>query len=769
MALITDPDYIIYSMRISLLLENDPISARIVNTTATTNPYVLAEFPEASSDEFLEPIDRRRLSVNERKVIAKSIGKFTQDPLDFALDPSDVEKARRAELEKRMQQQRELQSHQRILQEQRYQLYLSEKEKRDTEQDKLREQQHWSPFHEDSSDDGDDDDEARQEDRAQDDVKNKIIGRISVTQPKPVSKPTGEGDLEPVAGSDQPLKSRKTIRPNYFRVPSAQPSTPGESAGSSPRQLGNAQNIASITNTQAPSRAPEHGVRSEHPDSQAPEEAQSLVPDAPASALPSEALESNAAKANVAHDSDSDDDEGERRDIEEEVEAIRSFNVHKGPTETQGSSERARQPAEPPRVSVAKKPVSSGQDASKATESTAAVAKEFSPSAFRKMPLQPAYTAKPTAHKTISQLSALLSFNADSDNPFSEFYGLRANGERNSLKLEILIPSSPLHSLPDEVLIQIKPDSTTEQALGYTLYVLHEEHSDQFENYGLDSIVAWYLRIDDDFPVALDLTRKIASFGSMQFELCVSDKRPAPKKQEVATTGTTTAPSTKKTFLKVNLYSTLTVKQTTTIPFASNMLIKDVFDYICRKWKYDPKEYVLKLVDNKTLLPMDITLEEAQITEFGVHKRYGGAGDIFGASQEQANDADTVDAFDLRGDEFKRYSVYYKNFVGARYERDFTIDGDHIYILSAENRSILNRTKTIDSDGRIWFRGILLQLSYSVADVISCKQVSVNSPVFKFVASRGPSGDPKGHEFEAMSPKEAHDICERITLLKNRK
>jgi len=87
-----------------------------------------------------------------------------------------------------------------------------------------------------------------------------------------------------------------------------------------------------------------------------------------------------------------------------------------------------------------------------------------------------------------------------------------------------------------------------------------------------------------------------------------------------------TETASKTYFIRVNLYSTLEVKQTTTQQFPSNMLLRDVFKSICQKRKYDIKDYVLKMADTKTDVPLDKTLEQAKLQEICVLKRDRGGG-----------------------------------------------------------------------------------------------------------------------------------------------
>lgn len=56
------------------------------------------------------------------------------------------------------------------------------------------------------------------------------------------------------------------------------------------------------------------------------------------------------------------------------------------------------------------------------------------------------------------------------------------------------------------------------------------------------------------------------------------------------------------------------------------MLLSEVFDVLCKKKKYDPKDYVLKMADTKTDVPLDKSLEQLKIAEFCVLKRDRGGG-----------------------------------------------------------------------------------------------------------------------------------------------
>jgi hypothetical protein len=79
-------------------------------------------------------------------------------------------------------------------------------------------------------------------------------------------------------------------------------------------------------------------------------------------------------------------------------------------------------------------------------------------------------------------------------------------------------------------------------------------------------------------------------------------------------------------YLKVHLYSTLEVKQTTIMPFLLHLTMREIFDLICVKRKYDSKDYILKMADTTTDVPLDKTLGSLDAIEFCVLKRSSGGG-----------------------------------------------------------------------------------------------------------------------------------------------
>jgi hypothetical protein len=150
-------------------------------------------------------------------------------------------------------------------------------------------------------------------------------------------------------------------------------------------------------------------------------------------------------------------------------------------------------------------------------------------------------------------------------------------------------------------------------------------------------------------------------------------------------------------YLKVHLYSTAEVKQTTTIQASSGLLISDVFDIICKKRKFDHKDYVLKMADVKTDVDMNVKLGTLNATEFCVLKRVkggGGAGDVF-LRQHETTDSEGLfnsrrfTVANLAHTRYKQYNVHMKHFLG-RQSRELTIDGQFIHILALDEGGLLD-------------------------------------------------------------------------------
>jgi hypothetical protein len=194
----------------------------------------------------------------------------------------------------------------------------------------------------------------------------------------------------------------------------------------------------------------------------------------------------------------------------------------------------------------------------------------------------------------------------------------------------------------ERIEITVKKDANVQEVIGYTLYeYVNREGHPPIPKSMYDTSL-WSIRIaeedgtiDDDFP-ALDRSRQIHKFGYDSFALCNSisfeeSTKAGSVKSEIVhdpsvdhgseRSANLSVDSSEATFLKVHLYSSAELRQTTTIHVPIHLKYKDIFSQICLKYKYDPKEFVLKLLDGRTEVPMEKTLEQIKISEFCVVKR----------------------------------------------------------------------------------------------------------------------------------------------------
>lgn len=287
-----------------------------------------------------------------------------------------------------------------------------------------------------------------------------------------------------------------------------------------------------------------------------------------------------------------------------------------------------------------------------------------------------------------------------------------------------------------------------------------------------NNVSAWNLRIveddgeiDNDFP-ALVRIRKIQQFQFDRFAVCLANpghlkmnaaelsKKPS---QHINRTQTVAKTSAANFFIKVHLYSTLEVKQTTTISLPGDMLLSDVLIYCCRKRKIEPNDYTLKMADTKTDIPLNKTLESLGIMELCLLKKDRGpsAGDIFlRPPDETETDTSELQVPAYISDEatsiYKKYIVIKKaTMIMGKQERVFAIDGDFIYIMPPENKNIFDNVKPI---------------SVHISHVVSCKTVKQSYSSFKLV-TMVKDKDNKTYEFEAANPQEAQEICAKINFI----
>jgi hypothetical protein len=376
----------------------------------------------------------------------------------------------------------------------------------------------------------------------------------------------------------------------------------------------------------------------------------------------------------------------------------------------------------------------------------------------------------PQGKPLVSNLSQLLKQNSSSSNPFADYRFFSGKGDPDSMELNIYLPFSDEPEKPLQIMV--KKTATVEDVIGYSLYEYNEAERQPVITSDLD-VPYWNMRIveddgeiDEDFP-ALERSRKIQKFAFDSFAICKASQAEASKNLSVrnakqaksvvnvvkpAPDVTISNEINPKTYIiRVHLYSTLEVKQTTTLQFPSNMLLRDVFKSICQKRKYNINDYVLKMADTKSNVDLDKTLEQSKLEEICVLKRdRGGAGDIFLRPPDEKDNNNNIDSISLSQDDYssiyKQWTVSYRHFMG-RSECILIIDGEYIYITSNDNK-------------------FLKKTSYHIGSVEMCRTHHKNNSIIKFVIKR--AHDSKSYEFEAASPQEAEEICTKIKILNER-
>ncbi|KAJ3342646.1 hypothetical protein HDU93_001626 [Gonapodya sp. JEL0774] len=322
-----------------------------------------------------------------------------------------------------------------------------------------------------------------------------------------------------------------------------------------------------------------------------------------------------------------------------------------------------------------------------------------------------------------SALSALIHESGGEENPFAEYSKWSGLGSPTPLTLLVFVPTThPPHALT----LVLDRSATVEQAMGYALFVYCEEKRTpklgEWKGLGggaegemdYESIFwgteAWEMRIvedggevDEDFPVAALAARRptTRSVSNSAPTSPSSSAPPLPVGSTANPAGPNPSPSgggNDLVFLKIHLYSTLEVKQTTTLPFHRSTTLGDVFLAVCRKRKYDEKQYVFKMSDTKTDVAKEKRIDESEEREFCVLKRdRGGAGDIFLRPPDEVQPVSTTER-PIMAEEFagvyKQYLVHHRTLLG-RSGRLLTLDGDHLHVTPVEGGGVFGTGKML--------------------------------------------------------------------------
>ncbi|KAF9904014.1 hypothetical protein EC991_003162 [Linnemannia zychae] len=237
----------------------------------------------------------------------------------------------------------------------------------------------------------------------------------------------------------------------------------------------------------------------------------------------------------------------------------------------------------------------------------------------------------------------------------------------------------------------------------------------------------------------------------------------------ISSTGHVTAPpradpliASTQHYVRVRLHTGHEVKHTTTVEILPKMLVSGVIDYICHKRKMNPVEWSLVVADSPHhVLPLDGAAEdisnstelalvpkasESAITAKTSKSGRPGVADIPGSGVSYLTSTEVYREYTLNR---KRRGGY----VG-HHEQVLAIDGDYIRIMPTSSRNLL-----FDSGKTA---------SYLKDTIYDCKQSKKAPSHFKLTVFRGGDREKKTYEFEAKSPQQAQDICQRIMQLKER-
>ncbi|RKP20701.1 SIN1-domain-containing protein, partial [Rozella allomycis CSF55] len=297
---------------------------------------------------------------------------------------------------------------------------------------------------------------------------------------------------------------------------------------------------------------------------------------------------------------------------------------------------------------------------------------------------------------THSNLSKLFQQKGQHINPFEKQYRIFGVSKNEGITLKIWLAfANPEESRYRSISICVNKSATVENVIGYILYRCVEEGKVSLPS---KSVGSYSLRIteddgtaDEDFP-ALDKNRNIQKFSFDAFALCVDRMDDIEQGQEK-----------RKQYIKVHVYSTLEVRQTTTITVTDEMTFQQVLNVVCKKRKVSPDDYTLKMSDTKTDVPLHKTAGQLNVTELYLLRKDRGisAGDIFLRPPDEIIDLSLKSNQTLRTGE---YASNYKQFVvfkrvpmtfGTKHEKILAIDGDYLHLINSESKYFFETNRTV--------------------------------------------------------------------------
>lgn len=426
-----------------------------------------------------------------------------------------------------------------------------------------------------------------------------------------------------------------------------------------------------------------------------------------------------------------------------------------------------------------------------------------------------------------SVLTAILASSGGSTNPFSELYGaISGRGETASMDVKVFFPHAK-EPRGEHMTLSVRKDATIEEVIGFALWMYWEERWLPELNDGVKdddpklSAIGWIMRIaeddgevDEDFPPP-DRTGKISKFGFEAFAILAAtplqiqqneqleskiQRRPsrvmaAPKKQDTGPSSGLALPSVSgpastmfgitpilssslgpssshgpQLFLRIRVADTAdAVHISTTIPVSAGMYMQEVLELVCRKRRLaNLKDYALVVNELNILAYLDRTVaslggrreltlvKRSTLPQLGIEpeSRSARTTDPNASISKRISDVPEMQlsAAADYATAYKKYTIYRKMPMLARQERTLAIDGVYIHIMPSTNRA-----KAVFDSGKT--------LSFHIKSIIQCQQSAKSSTLFKIIVQRD-SGS-KRYDFEADTPKLAGEIVQTVRMLKS--
>ncbi|KAG2752795.1 SIN1-domain-containing protein [Suillus brevipes Sb2] len=439
------------------------------------------------------------------------------------------------------------------------------------------------------------------------------------------------------------------------------------------------------------------------------------------------------------------------------------------------------------------------------------------------------FTRKPVApaRPHASALTAILASSGGPANPFSELYGaISGRGETASVDVKVYFPHAT-EPRGEHVTLNVRKDATIEEVIGFALWTYWDERWLPELNAGVNdddpklSAIGWVMRIaeddgevDEDFPPP-DRTGKISKFGFDAFAILAAtplqiqqneqletkiQRRPsrvmaAPKKQDSGPPGGLALPSVSgptsamfgttpilssslgpssshgpQLFLRIRVADSAdAVHISTTIPVSAGMYMQEVLEVVCRKRKLaNLKDYALIVNELNMLAYLDRTVaslggrRELTLVKRSTLPQLGIEPESRSARTTDPNASISKRISDVPEMQLSAAADY-----ATAYKR---------YTIYRKMPMLARQERTLAIDGvyihimpstnrakAVFDSG--KTVSHHIKSIIQCQQSAKSSTLFKIIVQRD-SGS-KRYDFEADTPKLAGEIVQTLRMLKS--